>query len=237
MYTVQGIIAKTINNTETQLERLAQVAGNVANINTYAHKAVRFEQIMNENGYLQGVARVDHSQGKLYKTMNDLDFAIEGAGFVPVTTQTGEIAYTREGMMKIGKDGYLFNNRNELIGDGIKIPPNYKKIQITDDGKVNVFMNNNEEYINIGRIPLVYFDNPEGLKPINGNKFIATKDSGEPILKKDANNFRQGFLEFSNVDMYDCIDTVVRMNTSTLASYKMIKVVDEIYTRGVMLTE
>ena len=164
MNTIQGIVHKTVNNTEIQLERLDYLSTNVANLNTNAHKNVRFEQIMDENGYLDGVLRTDFSVGSMYRTRRKLDVAIDGYGFIPVTTQSGEIAYTRDGSFKIGKDGYLFNMRGDLVADGIKIPVNAHRIDITPEGDVNVTMQVNGKAEKIGKIPLVYFENPEALK-------------------------------------------------------------------------
>ncbi len=237
MNTIQGIISKTINNTEVQLERMGYLSTNVANWNTNAHKNVRFEQIIDENGTLDGVLRTDFSVGSMYKTKRPLDVAIDGYGFIPVTMPTGEIAYTRDGSFKIGKDGYLFNMRGDMVGDGIQIPVNAHRIDITPEGKINVTMTVNGKAETIGQLPLVYFKSPEGLKDVGGNKFAATEESGEPILLKDHQFFKQGCVESSNTNIYDTITDIMRVNTSTLASYKLIKVVDEMYQRGINLTE
>lgn len=237
MNTIHGIIQKTINNTEIQLDRLNYQSTNVANLNTNAHKNVRFEQILDENGYLDGVIRRDFSVGTMYKTQRQLDVAINGYGFIPVTTETGEIAYTRDGSFKIGKDGYLFNMRGDMIGDGIQIPVNAHRIDITPEGKINVTMKVNGKTETIGTIPLVYFKNPEGLEEIGGNKFAATEESGEPILEKDHQFFKQGYVESSNTDLYDTIAENMRVTTSILASYEVVKAVDRIYQQGINLTE
>jgi len=237
MNTIHGIIQKTINNTEVQLERLGYLSTNIANLNTNAHKNVRFEQILDENGYLEGVLRTNFSVGAMYKTKRPLDVAIDGYGFIPVTMSTGEIAYTRDGSFKLGEDGYLFNMRGDLVGDGIKIPVNAHRIEITEKGDVNVYMTPTDKAKTIGRIPLVYFNNPEALQDIGGNKFAATEESGEPILEKEHSFFKQGFVESSNTNIYDTISDVMRVNTSTLASYQLLKVVDRMYSTGINLSE
>jgi len=237
MYNIQGIISKTVNNTETQLERLGYISTNIANLNTNGYKDVRFEQIMKENGYLDTALRTDFSVGKMYRTKRPLDVAIDGYGFVPVTNANGEIAYTRDCSFKIGKDGYLFNMRGDLVGDGIQIPVNIDRLEITPEGKINVYLGNSEKPKTIGTIPLVYFNNPEGLQNIGGNKFIATENSGEPMLQKEHNFFKQGFVESTNTDIYTAISDIMRINTSTLASYQIIGVVDKMYERGINLTD
>ena len=86
MYTIQGMIRKSINNTFCQWERLGYVANNLANINTNAYKPVRFEQMIGEDGYLKGAIRTDYSQGSIKITSNPYDVAIDGQGFIPVVS-------------------------------------------------------------------------------------------------------------------------------------------------------
>ena len=102
MYTIQGMIRKSINNTFTQWERLGYVANNLANINTNAYKPVRFEQMLDEDGYLRGAIRTDYSQGSIKITSNPYDVAIDGQGFIPVVSPSGEVQYTRDGGFKQG---------------------------------------------------------------------------------------------------------------------------------------
>ncbi len=237
MYNLQGIIRKGITNTEVQFEKLGYVSSNIANLNTVGYKNVRFEQVLNEDGYLNGVVRTNHETGIMYRTKRDLDVAINGYGFIPITSTTGEIAYTRDGSFRIGKDGYLFTNNGDLVGDGIQIPVNYKEILIQANGNVEVRMDKSEEAKLIGKIPVVAFQNPEGLKEVGGNKFIATNDSGEPVLQKDHEFIKQGFTETANTNVYDSISDVLRLNASMLAGFKVMKMVDEMYTKSINLTE
>ena len=89
MYTIQGMIRKSINNTFSQWERLGYVANNLVNMNTNAYKNVRFEQMMGEDGYLKGAIRTDHKQGSIRITSNHYDVAINGQGFIPVVSPSG----------------------------------------------------------------------------------------------------------------------------------------------------
>ena len=70
---------------------------------------------------------------------------------------------------------------------------------------MTVIFDTNEKFTNIGTIPVVYFDNPEGLKRAEGNNFVATAESGEPKLNKNHGLIRQGFIENSNVDVFNAI--------------------------------
>ena len=116
MYSMQAIIRKSINNTTTQFDKMGYVAGNLANYSTNGYKNVRFEQMLGENGYLTGAVRTDYSKGSMKITNSPLDVAIDGEGFIPVVSQTGEVAYTRDGSLKVGKDGYLLTNDDWIVG-------------------------------------------------------------------------------------------------------------------------
>ena len=59
MATFQGLIRRNIVNANVQFDKLGYITNNMANQNTTAYKSVRFEQVLNEDGYLDGVVRTD----------------------------------------------------------------------------------------------------------------------------------------------------------------------------------
>ena len=63
MTTIHGIINRGIVNSELQFEKMGYISSNVSNYNTHGYKAVRFEQILDENGIAQESA--PHAQQKL----------------------------------------------------------------------------------------------------------------------------------------------------------------------------
>ena len=63
-------------------------------------------------------------------TDNPYDVAIEGHGYIPVTSEDGEVQYTRDGSLKRGANGYLVTFDDWMVGDGIKIPANSYKFEI-----------------------------------------------------------------------------------------------------------
>ncbi len=237
MTTIHGIINRGIVNSELQFEKMGYVSTNIANYNTHGYKAVRFEQILDENGYLTGVERTDYSPGALQITSNNFDVGIDGMGFIPVTSPTGDVAYTREGSFKLNKDGYLITNDGYLVGDGIQLPVNYENIEIKANGNVEIYSNDGTQRETLGTIPLVNFLNPEGLKKADNNKFYLTEESGEPILDKKNTKFRQGKLEVTNVDIISQVNTVMRLNASMLASFKVMQTVNEMYTNVLQLNQ
>lgn len=237
MYTIQGMIRKSINNTYTQFERLGYVGNNFANLNTTGYKSVRFEQMLGEDGYLKGAIRTDFNQGSIRITSNPYDVAIDGQGFIPVVSPEGVVQYTRDGAFKQGKDGYLVTNDDWIVGEGIKIPTNCYKFEIKGNGDVVAYDagSSNEKYL--GKIPLVRFASPENLKQEDMNKLSVTDESGEPELVKDHKCFKQNNIEMSNTNVYNSTSEMLRLNASMIASMRMLKIVDTMYNKAINIRE
>ena len=89
MYNMQAVIRKNINNTTMQFERLGYIANNFANYNTVAYKTNRFEQILREDGYVDGAIRCNALQGDIRISKNPYDVAINGEGYIPVVSTIG----------------------------------------------------------------------------------------------------------------------------------------------------
>ncbi len=237
MYNLQGLIRRGINNTNMQFERLGYISNNIGNMNTTGYKSVRFEQTLDENGYLDGVVRYDYSTGATMRTKRLLDVALTGPGFIPVTSPNGDVKYTRDGSFKVNNEGYLVTNDGYLVGDGIKVPANYQNLRIKKDGTVIILSRSKDTSETIGKIPLVQFQNPEGLKSSEYNKVVATDESGPPMLIKDHQYISQGNLERANTNYIGNVNEVLRLNASMIASTRLIKVVDEMYQKAINLTQ
>jgi len=237
MYSFQGIVRKSANNTLNQYERLGNIANNLANMNTTGYKSVRFEQMLNSDGYLTGAIRTDYQQGSIRITSNPYDVAINGTGFIPVVSPEGEVAYTRDGSFKQGKEGYLVTNDDWLVGEGIKIPTNCYKFQIKPDGEVVSYDSATSEPRKLGTIPMVRFESPENLDQLGMNKVVPTEDSGEAILVKNHDCFVQNNIETSNTNVYSAVNDMLRLNASMIASMRMMKVVDDMYNKAINIRE
>lgn len=237
MTTIHGIINRGIVNSELQFEKMGYISSNVSNYNTHGYKAVRFEQILDENGYLSGVERTDFSQGAIQRTDNIFDVAIDGAGFIPVTSPTGDVTYTREGGFKVNKDGYIITNDGYIVGDGIQVPVNFDNFSIKPDGEVEVYSHDGMTRETLGYIPLVNFQNPEGLKKSDNNKYYLTAESGEPVLIKKHKKFKQGNIELTNIDMLNEVNSILRLNASMLASFKVMQTVNDMYAKALQLNQ
>lgn len=237
MNSFQGVIRKTITNTTAQFDRLGYIANNFANYSTTGYKSVRFEQMLDENGVLTGAVRTNYNQGSVQITSNPYDIAIKGEGFIPVTSPTGEVQYTRDGSLKIGKDGYLTTNDDWLVGEGIKVPADAYKITIKGDGRVVAMNSSQDSETHLGTIPLVQFSNPEGLVQGSLNKLKSTEVSGEAKLVKNHNYIAQNALEMSNTNVFSSVNEMLRLNASMIASMRMVKIIDDMYNKSINLRQ
>lgn len=237
MTTLQGIINKGIVNAELQFERMGYISTNISNYNTNGYKSVRFEQMLDENGYMSGVERTDFSPGAMQITSRDFDVAIDGMGFIPVTSPTGDVTYTREGSFRVNENGYLITNDGYLVGDGIQLPVNYDNVAIKADGEVEIYSNDGTERETLGYIPLVNFQNPEGLKKADNNKYYLTAESGEPVLLKNHTRFKQGSIEITNIDVLNEVNSILRLNASMLASFKVMQTINDMYSKTLQLNQ
>jgi len=137
----------------------------------------------------------------------------------------------------LNKDGMLVTKTGDVVADGIKIPTSYNKLRIETDGSVTVQEEKYSDYKTIGKIPLVAFANPEGLKVIEGNKVLASEQSGNPSLIKDHKYVKQGFVERSNVSIFDTVHEVLKLNAGVISGTRMLKLVDDMYNQSISLRQ
>lgn len=237
MYNLQAIISKGTNNALVQFERFGQIANDLSNVQTNGYKKVTFEQYLKEDGYLTGVVRTDHSQGSIRITKNPYDVAIDGPGYIPVVSPSGEVQYTRDGSFRQGKGGYLTTSDGWIVGEGIKIPTNCFKFEIKPNGDVLVYDARGDKAKKAGTIPLVRFDNPDGMQLSDMNRLIATEDAGEGRLVKGHDCIKQNNLERANVSVYQAATDLLRLNASMLASMQMLKLADTMYNKSINIRE
>lgn len=231
------------------------IANNLANINTTGYKRSKIEfqdlfyqtarppasvgrqgsqtPVPLEIGY--GSAPVASprifSQGELLPTANPLDLAINGDGFFRILLADGTYAYTRDGAFKISGDGRLVTTDGEPIDPEITFPEGTSSIIIGRDGTVSVTIGNENEPQEIGKIEIVRFINPAGLKAIGRNLLVETPASGDPIAgtpgSEGNGEIYQGYLETSNVDIVEEMVNMIVAQRAYEINSKAVKTSDE----------
>ncbi|MDE7361258.1 MAG: flagellar hook-basal body complex protein [Oscillospiraceae bacterium] len=85
-------------------------------------------------------------------------------------------------------------------------------------------------YMNLGRIDIALFDNPNGLAKVTGTTFRATVASGDPRLavagEDGAGSVLSGTLEMSNVDLADEFTNMIATQRGYQANSRVVTVSD-----------
>lgn len=250
---------KALNTAATgmkaQQSNMDVVANNLANVSTNGFKKARaeFEDLLYENvkepgsatgmnsmsptgvqiglGAKTAAVQKDFIQGSTKVTNAPFDIEVQGAGFFPVQTPSGQVAYTRDGAFKKGPDGRLQDRNGNLLQPEITIPANASGVEIGPDGQVAVIFQENTVPQNIGQIQLVSFVNPAGLKSVGGNLFVPSNSSGLPQQGVPGQNglgsLAQGQLETSNVNIVDEMVNMITAQRAYETNSKAVQAADQ----------
>lgn len=211
--------------------RLDTIANNLANAGTTAFKRSRAssEDLFYEHLKLPGAldaagnptpigisvglgtrisgTHVDHGNGSLTQTGQNLDVAIAGSGFFQVEDASGETVYTRNGHFSLNSTGDLViasADSGRLLTPGINIPEGATDVSISDQGLVTYREPGTATVTEAGQIQLALFTNPAGLLQLGDTLYAETDASGSAVQDNPGNQglgaLKQGFLEASNVE-------------------------------------
>lgn len=240
---------------KAQQTNMDVTANNIANASTTGFKKARaeFEDLMYQTQLEPGAATglntitptgvqvglgvktaavsKDFEQGSTKITNNAFDMEIQGAGFFPVQTPNGQIAYTRDGSFKKGPDGRIQDKNGNLLQPEITIPANATGVEISANGQVQIIVENQTQPQSVGQIQIVGFVNPAGLKSMGGNLFMPTAASGLPQQAQPGQNglgsLAQGQLEMSNVNIVDEMVGMITTQRAYETNSKVIQASDQ----------
>ena len=146
-------------------------------------------------------------EGDFQQTQNQLDMAIDGAGFFQIRRPDGEISYSRAGSFKLDSQGRVVNSDGFPLDPEITIPNDAVNITVGTDGTVSVLQAGNTTPQQVGQIQLASFPNPAGLSGQGRSLFQKTTASGDPITGAPSQGglggLSQGVLEISNVSVVE----------------------------------
>ena len=184
-------IAKT--GLDAQQVQMDTIANNLANVSTNGFKRSRavFEDLLYQTirqpgaqssqqtqipsglqigtGVRPVAAERIFTQGNLQQTGNQLDVAIQGAGFFQVLMPDGTISYTRDGSFQQNAQGQLVTSSGFPIQPTVTIPVNALTVTIGQDGVVSVTQPGVVAPVQIGSLQLATFINPAGLMSLGQN--------------------------------------------------------------------
>lgn len=179
-------------------------ANNLANVSTVGFRSQQpsFRSVLltNRSGEVQRAVnefaaiapeRAAFSAGRVERTGNDLDVALDGPGFLTVQTRAG-VRYTRDGRLQVSPEGILVNLAGDpVLGKRGAIHTPGGQLSISDDGTVSV------NGAVVDRLSTVEFASTESLIPNGNSYFAADAAAAKPAIRTSVS---QGALERSNVD-------------------------------------
>lgn len=168
------------------------------------------------------------NQGTFQQTENALDIAIQGKGYLQIQLPDGSEAFTRDGTLKLSRDGIIVTREGYTVEPAITVPEDAVDISINAEGIVEVTLQGQPEPQEIGQFELATFINPNGLQAIGNNLYLETPASGDPVLgtpgEDSVGTILQGYLENSNVNPVQEITGLIvaqrayEMNTRVLTA-------------------
>lgn len=181
-------------------------------------------------------------QGALKGTDSDFDLALDGKGFMSVSTPYGE-RYTRNGSFILGKEGFLETKEGyPVLGENGPIRVDENNFQVDKDGRVWVNQaypdspetvvgreqNEWEEPVLLDTIKLVDFETVRYLAKQGSSLWKETEESGPANLLTGNSRPKvlQGFTEASNVNPVTEMVRMIEVNRAYEANQKTIQTED-----------
>ena len=244
---------------DAQQTSLDVIANNLANVSTNGFKRARpvFEDLLYQtlrqpgaqssqstqipSGLQLGTgvqpistARI-HTQGSLLQTGNDLDVAINGAGFLQILLPDGTTAYTRDGSLQKDNQGQLVTSNGYPVQPNITIPADALTVTISNDGVVSVTQPGSAAVTQVGSLQLATFINVGGLQSIGENLFLETASSGAPTPSTPGSNgagvLNQRYVETSNVNVAEELVSMIQTQRAYELNSKVVSTSDQMLAR------
>src|SRR5574344_143615 len=241
------------------------ISNNLSNVNTTGFKQHRaeFEDLVYQNVKLAGTPATEDtvtpvgiqmgsgvkvgatqrimSQGSLQSTGVDTDVAIVGDGFFGVQQYDGSWAYTRDGSFKVDMTGQLVTSNGLRVIPEIIMPEGFQleTLAISDDGRVNVLENGQQDPVEVGQLELYRFPNSVGLENLGDNLYKVTNASGAPIAGRPGFDgmgvTKHKFLEMSNVSVVNEMVQMIVAQRAYEFNSKAIQTSDSMLSTAVNL--
>ena len=171
------------------------------------------------------------TQGDLIQTLNELDVAIEGEGFLQIEMPNGNTGYTRSGALKRDSNGRLTNSDGYPILPAITIPDGSRQITISEGGIVSAIVGAATTSTQIGTLELATFTNNSGLSAIGKNLFTETAASGTVQVGtpgvSGVGTLLQNYLEGSNVNIVEELASMITTQRAYEINSKTIQTSDQ----------
>jgi len=228
-----------MSGAKQNMQALSINANNLANAKTTGFKAdlaqARSMQAFGEGQPTRVFSMTERASqnfdsGALLTTGRDLDIAIEGEGWLAVQDDSGKVAYTRNGHLRLTADGALETSSGKLVmGEvgPIYLPLPVNNIQINRDGVIMIQPEGAPvtEQEEAGRIQLV---NPDVRLIEKGQDGLFRRKDGLPEQADTSVKVLGGTLESSNSSPLSDMTEMIALQRQFEMQLKMMKTAEEI---------
>ena len=170
-------------------------------------------------------------EGDFQQTQNQLDMAIDGAGFFQIRRPDGETSYSRAGSFKLDSQGRVVNSDGFPLEPEITIPNDAVSITVGTDGTVSVLQAGNTTPQRVGQIPAGQFPQRCWSERARPQSLQRTTASGDPITgtpgQGGLGGLSQGVLEISNVSVVEEMVNLITGQRAYEINSKAIQASDE----------
>ncbi len=248
-----------------QQSNIDAISNNLSNVNTtgFKQQRVEFEDLLYQNVKLAGTPATEDTvtpvpiqqgsgvkvaatqrvftQGSLQNTGVDTDMAIVGDGFFRVQKYDGSFAYTRDGTFKVDMNGQLVNSNGLRVMPEIILPEgsDIHTLTVSDDGRVSVRIDGQNDPTEIGQMELYRFPNAVGLKADGDNLYKVTNASGAAIASRPGFDgmgvIKHKFVEMSNVSVVNEMVQMIVAQRAYEFNSKAIQTSDNMLSTAVNL--
>lgn len=244
---------------DAQQTSMDVIANNLANVSTNGFKRARpvFEDLLYQtlrqpgaqssqstqipSGLQLGTgvrpvstARI-HTQGAVQQTGNDLDVAVDGAGFLQVLLPDGSTGYTRDGSLQKDNQGQVVTSSGYPLQPAITIPSNALSVTIGKDGVVSITQPGSTAAVQVGTMQLATFVNVGGLQSMGENLFMETASSGTPTPSTPGTNgagvLNHRYVETSNVNVAEEMVSMIQTQRAYELNSKVVSTSDQMLAK------
>lgn len=178
---------------------------------------------------------VDYETGRLTPTDNPLDLALLGDGFLSVATPQGP-RYTRSGNLTVDVAGRIVTQEGfpvlGLQGEiNVGLPSlgsmDLRNLIISPEGRVYIESEEQDSFIELDQLNLVRFGDPQRLVKEAG-MYFRYEGTPETVAPAITTEVAQGYLEGSNVDVFQTMVSMIDLLRGYEAYQKAIQTFDSV---------
>lgn len=183
-----------------------------------------------------GAHRFSELPGFLNQTNEEMDIAISDKGYFYIQPESGEVALSRRGDLRVDLDGMLKNGSGEQMLDvdlePIKLPP-FQAFQVTPLGEIRIEPMGAAP----GKVELIatlatFVPDEETELRKSGDGQIRVVGEEEPPEPNQQAQIVQGFLEGSNVNSVEELIETIALQREFEMSVRLISTAQELDSAG-----